>query len=66
MVTKTETNLILCKQQGAVERCSQLSDGVQALCGDRSVTSYKRQMHQRAAGQGETQKKAELLQLVIF
>ena len=44
-VTKTDTNMILCKQQGAVEWRGQVSDGLQALCGDRSVTSYKRQMH---------------------
>lgn len=53
---KVDTNLILCKQQGAVQWCRQFSDSVQALCGDRSVTSYKRQIHKRAASQRETQK----------
>lgn len=63
-MTQTATNLILRKQQGTVERRSQLPDSIQALSGGGSTPSYKKEKHKRSAGQ--TQKSLKVQQYVLW
>lgn len=56
---KINTNLILCKQQGAVKRSSQFSDSIQTLHGDCSITGCKSQKCKRSVCQ-RNRSKAEL------